>query len=265
MNKDLIKNKAISIFTMVIILTVLYGTCYMWFYRSIEVDVMKPVQLIYDGESGVAHVRVQTQNNHVNQRISQFYDSVSYQVKPNEDLKNGDTIMVYASFDQDLAKRYHIQPYHTQMEVIVEQLPEKIDSIFQLPYEYQNALKERGEAYLDKNEKNILTNDFYDVDMEAEEEFEQREFITRYFLKAHDVQQHDRILDIYLLHGNQDVICYGVTYSGINTSFDANQVNVYGEKLYFHEEHDYKDEKQLSTLLKRRYHMYDLYELNTNE
>ena len=50
-----------------------------------------------------------------------------------------------------------------------------------------------------------------------------------------------------------DMICYGVTYSGINTSFEAEKVSVYGEKLYFHNEQDFNDEDKLMLLLKRRY------------
>ena len=266
MNKDLIKNKAISIGTMVLILCILYGTCYMWFYRMIEVDLMKPIQLVYDGESGVASVSVTSDINLVNQRIIQFYDSVTYVIEPNEQLSNGDTIKITASFDEELAQRYHIQPIHETKLVKVENLPDKIDSIFQLPYEYQKALKQRGEDYLKKNQQAIMETDFYDVDLETSLKFKQQEYVGRYFLKAHDVQQHDRILDIYLLYadGEQDnnMICYGVTYSGINTAFDAEKVSVYGEKVYFQSQPDFNQEDELLTLIKRRYQAYDVYELN---
>ena len=266
MDKDLIKNKAVSIGMMILILSTLYGICYMWFYRNIEVDLMKPIQLTYSGESGVASVNITSDVNLVNQRITQFYDSVVYEIEPKSQLSNGDTIKITATFDEELAQRYHIKPIHETKILKVENLPEKIDSIFQLPYAYQKDLKVRGENYLKKNVKSILENDFYEVDLQSGIQFDKQEFVGRYFLKAHDMKQHDRILDIYLIYAKgdkeNDMICYGVTYSGINTSFEAEKVSVYGEKLYFHNEQDFNDEDKLMLLLKRRYQTYDLYELN---
>lgn len=240
----------------------------MWFYRTITVDLMKPAELVYDGESGVASVSVDKTLNHVNQRITQFYESVTYDVEPKSQLSNGDTITITASYDKELAQRFHLEATQVTKEVVVSNLPDKISSIFQLPYDYQNDLKTRGEEYLLKNQTAILESDFYDVDLTSSVTFEKQEYVCRYFLKAHDSKQHDRILDVYLIYASEkdaeesDVIYYGVTYSGINTAFDANRVNVYGEKLYFGEVQDYKDETNLISLLKRRYHMYDIYELN---
>lgn len=254
---------------MILILIILYGVCYMWFYRTITVDLMKPIELVYEGESGIASVSVIKDNNHVNQRITQFYDSVKYDITPNTKLSNGDTITISATYDEELAQRYHLSASNITKEVVVENLPDKIDSIFQLPYDYQKDLKSRGEEYLKKNQLSILETDFYDVDFESFVQFEKQEFVGRYFLKAHDTKQHDRILDVYLIYAKNDehnkesdVIYYGVTYSGINTSFDAKHINVYGEKLYFGELKDYKDKKKLISLLKRRYHMYDIFEVN---
>ena len=92
--------------TMLIIIVSLYVTCYMLFFRTVEVDVTKDAVIEYRGEDGAGKVRVLNRNQNYNQRIQEFMDSITYEVKPSENLKNGDQITIQAEYDETLARRY---------------------------------------------------------------------------------------------------------------------------------------------------------------
>lgn len=259
------KNKAVSMLCMSLILAILYGTCYLWFYRTIDLDVTRSIVLVYDGESGSASVDVKPQYNTVNQRIVQFYESAQYLVEPKENLSNGDVITITVQYDKELAQRYHIQPLNTIREIVVADLPETISSIYEIPFDYLNGLNQKAEAYFEKNLSAILKQDFSDVQPEIELTLKSKELKHRVFLNSVSSQK-DRILDIYALDAQgstedgsaESTIYYCITYTGINDAFQLEDVRVYGEKLYNSAKLDLSKQKACEKLLKQRYDGYEI-------
>lgn len=90
-SQDAVKNKFITSMSMLLIVVSLYVTCYMLFFRTVEVDVTKDAGIEYRGEDGSASVRVINRNQNYNQRIQEFMDSITYEVKPAKKLKNGES------------------------------------------------------------------------------------------------------------------------------------------------------------------------------
>ena len=65
---------------------------YFFFLRNVEIDIMANAQYTYVGENGNASVTVSAKQGDLNQRTQDFLNSVQYEVSPNTDLSNGDTI-----------------------------------------------------------------------------------------------------------------------------------------------------------------------------
>ena len=74
-----------------------------------DIDWLKPHHT-YVGENGNASVTVSAKQGDLNQRTQDFLNSVQYEVSPNTDLSNRDTIHVTATYDEALANQYHYQP-----------------------------------------------------------------------------------------------------------------------------------------------------------
>lgn len=55
-SQDAVKNKFITSMSMLLIVVSLYVTCYMLFFRTVEVDVTKDAGIEYRGEDGSASV-----------------------------------------------------------------------------------------------------------------------------------------------------------------------------------------------------------------
>ena len=118
---------------MFLIIASLYVTCYVLFFRTIEVDVTKNANLQFIGESSSASVKVSNEYNTYNQRIQEFMDSITYEATPNTNLSNGDVISIIATYDEELAQQYHIQPIETTKQIVVKNLPERIQNAGEIP------------------------------------------------------------------------------------------------------------------------------------
>ena len=109
--KEAMKSKTITSICMLAIIISLYATCYMLFFRTVDVDLTKDISIVYDGESGSASVKVFNSITDYNQRKQEFMDSVAYKVSPKKNLQNGDTLLISSTYDEDLADQYHIHPF----------------------------------------------------------------------------------------------------------------------------------------------------------
>ena len=137
--------------SMLLIVVSLYVTCYMLFFRTVEVDVTKDAGIEYRGEDGSASVRVINRNQNYNQRIQEFMDSITYEVKPAKKLKNGDELTITARYDETLASRYHVNPIQTVRRVKVKDLPERFADVNEIPASFLSTLDDRTRSYLNKN------------------------------------------------------------------------------------------------------------------
>lgn len=254
---------------MLVILLSLYATCYMLFFRTTDVDVTENITLTYHGESESAFVEVINDKANYNQRIQEFIDSIQYSVDPSTNLKNGDSIMVSADYDDELANRYHIQPIHTEREIIVKDLPERLNDSKQLTSDFVTMLTKRSESYLKKHIDQILNEDFTVFYLNAEPKLVETRNVYRLFLDAKDNTQKDKVVDIYTIKAKGDVntsvdglqleekeslIYYMITYNEINTSLTVTNETIYGEKVMLSEGVDLLNTEAFQAYLTSKYH-----------
>ena len=266
--KDATKNKMISALCLGLIIISLYGTCYLLFFRTTGIDVTKDVEIAYRGENGSASVMVRNKNLNYNQRIQEFMDTVSYQVKPQRNLKNGDMITITAGYDEKLASRYHIDATHLTREVMVSNLPIRYENASQIPQTLLDTINDSSEAYLKKNISSILDDDFTNFYISSKPELLSYQRMYRVFLHSKEQDTRDRILDIYAvsargevnvsskeekLEPKEDTIYYMITYNEINTSEKIPAEDIYGEKIITSSSQDLSKESEFQKYMKSKY------------
>ena len=114
-------------------------------------DIMANAQYEYTGENGTATVSVTSKQGDLNQRVQEFLDTVTYQVSPNSDLKNGQVLHVSATYDKNLAAQYHYKPVSTQTTITVQGLPNRYDSLAQIKKSLIKDAKKEAINYVKKN------------------------------------------------------------------------------------------------------------------
>jgi len=87
-SKETIKSKAIYLVSLLLMCVGLILVAYFFFLRTIELDVTKNIRLYYSGENGRASVEAKSGEEDLNQRIQEFYDTLTYTIEPNEALSN---------------------------------------------------------------------------------------------------------------------------------------------------------------------------------
>lgn len=251
---------------MFLIIASLYITCYVLFFRTVEVDVTKDANLQFVGESNSASVKVSNEYKTYNQRIQEFMDSITYKATPNTNLANGDVISIIASYDEELAQQYHIQPIETTKQIIVENLPERIQNIDEISNDFLNQLQELGENYLKKNMNSILQEDFTQFSLHASPKLIEQTKKYMVFLSAKLNAHKDKIIEIYEIKAEgmentskseehlelkENTIYYMITYNEINTSLQLREENIYGEKMIWSKQLTKKTE--INAYLNQRY------------
>lgn len=251
---------------MFLIIASLYITCYVLFFRTVEVDVTKDANLQFVGESNSASVKVSNEYKTYNQRIQEFMDSITYKATPNTNLANGDVISIIASYDEELAQQYHIQPIETTKQIIVENLPERIQNIDEISNDFLNQLQELGENYLKKNMNSILQEDFTQFSLHASPKLIEQTKKYMVFLSAKSNAHKDKIIEIYEIKAEgmentskseehlelkENTIYYMITYNEINTSLQLREENIYGEKMIWSKQLTKKTE--INAYLNQRY------------
>lgn len=229
-----IKNKVLTISCMLAIMLSLFLVCYLFFFRSITIDLSADMEVIYEGESGSATVSVLNHNKNINQRTQEFLDSIQYQVTPNQNLSNGSVIQIVASYDHSLATKYHIQVVNETKEVSVEGLAERFSQAADINQEYQEFLTTTAQNFFDRNMEWILNEDFANFS-DGKMELVNQERIYRVFLKSMSLENRDKILDVYQITAKQDAkeytINYFLVYDGVNSKKELKDENIYGEKV----------------------------------
>lgn len=245
-HKLLEKNKLLFLFCILFIMTSLFLTCYVFFFRTITIDVTKHMDIVYSGESGEATVTVTNNAYNLNQRTQEFLDSISYQVTPKSKLANGTKINIVARYDKNLMNKYHIKVINETKEIIVEGLPERFSDAKAIDEEFQKTMDAYAQRYFDKNKDDILKDDFTAFYGGSHRELLSNTREYRVFLKANSHDNKDKVVDIYKLtakgmvnmaKGKEElkeqeaVLYYMITYDDINTSRKLKEENVFGEKV----------------------------------
>ncbi len=264
-HKLLEKNKLLFLFCILFIMTSLFLTCYVFFFRTITIDVTKHMDIVYNGESGDATVNVSNNAYNLNQRTQEFLDSITYQVTPKSKLTNGTKIKIVANYDQSLMNKYHIQVINETKEVVVEGLPERFQDAKAVDTEFQKTLDIYAQRYFEKNQEGILKQDFTDFYSGSHREMVKNERLYRVFLKADSHDNKDKIVDIYKLTAKGMVntattkedlteqeadLYYMITFDNINSSRKLKEENVFGEKILGIE---VTDQESLTQALHQKY------------
>lgn len=244
--KLLEKNKLLFLFCILFIMTSLFLTCYVFFFRTVTIDVTKHIDIEYSGESGEATVTVSNNAYNLNQRTQEFLDSISYQVTPKSKLTNGTKLQIVAKYDENLMNKYHIKVINETKEVVVEGLPERFNEAKEIDADFQKTMDVFANRYFEKNRDEILKEDFTEFYSGSHRELVNNEHVYRVFLKANTHDNKDKVVDIYRLiakgmvnisKGKEELVeqeaelYYMITYDDINSSRRLKEQNVFGEKI----------------------------------
>lgn len=239
MKSDATKNKMIYFLALGSMCTLLILVMYNFFYRTIEIDIMKYARLVYTGENGSANVTVVTKTEDFNQRTQEFLDSIEFEVSPDNNLSNGDIIHVTATYDDILANQYHYKSIHTEEDFVVEGLNNRFESKDAISSDYLDDILKQSETYIKEHAQQI-----YDLDptIESKEspKLNQSKILYSTFLKSKSNQTSDRILSVFQLDYKAEdsiqTIYYLVCVPNINDGNVVQTQDIYGEKAYLSQE-----------------------------
>lgn len=234
MNKTCLKNKMITSIAMISIIISLSLVSYYFFLRTNQVDICAYALVQYNGESGNAKAKASLSQKNFNERIQIFMDSVEFKVTPNDNLKNGDIITIEASYDEEIANRYHIKPTNYKKTMAVSDLPQRLNNAKDISYSFLLEVNDKGQNYLTKYHDDIV-KDFNALNHDNIE-IKDIALLSRLFMNSKYNSYTDMIVDIYQMQAfdgtNEETIYYLVFYSEINDSFTIYDENVYGEKMF---------------------------------
>lgn len=239
---EMVKNKLLFLFCMLMIMSSLFLVCYICFFRTVTIDVTKDMKIEYSGESGAATVTITNTSSNLNQRTQEFLDTIVYTVTPNAKLSNGTNITIQARYNQEIAEKYHIQVVNETKEITVTGLAERFTDVNQITKAFQKKIDQAGSDYLDKNMNEILQVSFDAFDHDSDIQLVDQKRTNRLFLKSLNKENKDKIIDIYQIFAKgmvskknqaqtaqEDAVYYVITYDNINSSMQMRDESVFGE------------------------------------
>ena len=242
-SKERIKNKWIYFIALLSICLGLFLMSYFSFLRTIEVDMTKNVKITYDGEQGRAHAHAKCAMTDLNQRLQSFYDSIEYEIEPNGNLSNGDTILIKAHYDESLAQEYHYDPIHLEKEFTVKGLPNRFENYQQIPQDYVNAIQKAMEGFLKDKQKEIFKVEF--AMPESKPSIENKNVVYSAFLNSKSGDKTDRMVNVYRMvytvNEQEYVLYYLVCVPEINDRQEIAEQDIFGQKAYITESETYGD------------------------
>lgn len=230
------KNKLVYFVCFGAMLAILTSVYYICFFREIRVDLTQNLTITFVGENGNGSIQTKRHDYNYNQRIEPFYESLSEELSANGSLSNGDEVEIAVKYNEDLAKQLHIVVTQNTMTFTVQGLSQRYESKVDISNEYMDMLMKESSAYLKKDIDRILREDFT---FEKNAQYKEEQLIQRVFLKADNVEEHDRIIFVYKItaqgettnNGLQDdTIYYMVVFDDVNDNLDLKDNQVYGEK-----------------------------------
>ena len=237
MNSEKTKNKLIYFLALGSMCLALVLIMYNFFYKTVEVDVMKNIELVYTGENGSASVTVENNTEDLNQRIQEFMETVEYEVSPNSNLSNGDTIHIIATYDDELSMTYHYQPINTEKEFIVQGLNNRFESKDDIPENYLNEILTESENYITEPADEIF---HLDPETASQEDVSLNNISQLYCAFLKSTQTSDRIISVYQLdYASKEqavTIYYLVCVPNINDGNRVIRQDIYGETAYLSSE-----------------------------
>ena len=235
--EERIKNKIIYFIALFIICSGLFLMSYFSFLRTIEVDMTKKVKITYTGEQGRAKAEAKCAMTDLNQRLQSFYDSIEYDIEPNENLNNGDVIRVHATYDEDLAQEYHYKPVHLEKEFTVKGLYNRYENYGQIPKPYVKKIFKEMDRYLNDKKREIFQIEFSKP--KAKPDVVESPVVYSAFLNSKSSEKTDRMVNIYRLvyefEEQTYVLYYLISIPEINDSQEIQEQDIFGQKAYLTE------------------------------
>lgn len=238
MEQEKIKDKVIYFVSIITMGLILISMAYFFFLRTVEIDITENINVTYTGENGMATVEVSARKEDLNQRMQEFLDTVDFEVTPNHDLSNGEVVTITATYDENLAQRYHYQITNTTTELTVEGLQDRYTSLSEIDSAYLEEALEAGRSYVQDHSQEIL--ELNDSTVDENWKLENLQVSYAAFLKSNTSEATDRIIQIcqldFVWKNQTKTLYYLVCVPEIN---DGNQVqtqDIFGERAYMSEQ-----------------------------
>lgn len=238
MEQEKIKDKVIYFVSIITMGLILISMAYFFFLRTVEIDITENINVTYTGENGMATVEVSARKEDLNQRMQEFLDTVDFEVTPNHDLSNGEVVTITATYDENLAQRYHYQITNTTTELTVEGLQDRYTSLSEIDSAYLEEVLEAGRSYVQDHSQEIL--ELNDSTVDENWQLENLQVSYAAFLKSNTSEATDRIIQIcrldFVWKDQTKTLYYLVCVPEIN---DGNQVqtqDIFGERAYMSEQ-----------------------------
>ena len=237
-----LKNKCIYVVCFAAMLGVLGTVYYACFFREIHMDLTHNVEVSFVGENGSGHIEIERHDLNYNQRIQPFYDSLSTSFSSDGTLTNGDEVTVTIMYDNALAEKFNIVIDENTMLRTVEGLAQRFSSKDEITADFLRRVTEKCERYMKSHMDYILGQDF---NFASDAALIDQRMLQRVFLKANDMQIHDKIIDIYQMKAEgkkedgsvyQETIYYMLVFDDINSNMQLSDHQIYGEKALYTEE-----------------------------
>lgn len=263
MNKEKLMSKLIYFGSIIAMCAILILLTYNFFLRTIRIDVMKDIDLIYVGENGNATVSAVNTAEDLNKRTRLFLDSITYTIEPNENLSNGDTIHVTAQYNEAIASQYHFQAVNVEKDFVVESLNYRYETLEDIDRDYLEKIIEETQNYVEDSKNQIWKLN----SLSEKATFTSSEVLYKAFMKSDKMDVSDRVLVVYKLiytvQEEERIIYYTVTVPDIN---DGNVVSsdIFGEKAYLRENE--LAEESIETYVQRIYgSQFDIQQIQESE
>ncbi len=234
MNSEKLTSKFIYFGAIIAMCSILILLTYNFFLRNIRIDVMKGIEFTYIGESGNASVTAVNAADDLNKRTQEFLDTVTYTIEPNENLSNGDTIHVVASYSEAVASQYHFQAKNVEKDFIVDSLNYRYASFEDIDENYLKKMIQAAQEYVEDSKNQIWKLN----SLNEKGTYQNSQILYEAFMKSNTQEVSDRILVvfklIYTVQEEEKNIYYTVTVPDVN---DGNVVSndIFGEKAYLTE------------------------------
>lgn len=239
MEQEKIKDKVIYFISIITMGTILISMAYFFFLRTVEIDITENIEVSYIGENGMATIDVSARKDDLNQRMQEFLDTVDFEVSPNHDLSNGEVVTITATYDENLAQRYHYQITNTTTELTVEGLLDRYASLSQIAPSYLEDVLEAGRSYVQDHSQEILALNG-STDEDENWKLDNLQVTYAAFLKSYSSEATDRIIQICRLDftwkDQTRTLYYLVCVPEINDGNEVQTQDIFGERAYMSEQ-----------------------------
>lgn len=206
----------------VIVLVISCGAVWATYYNYTSVNVLKNVKLSYDGVSGDATAKVQSNKiayNGDDQDVKDFLNSITYSLSENSNISNGDTITVTAEYDQSKAKSLKLKLTDTTKNITVRNLAHRYDDVSDIPSEMFTELYNRADDIMNNDAYKDVENNDYDLT-----------FARAFFVKDDDSDTGDCFVSCYKVVDTYDDGTSGSFYAytyvfDLNSSYTDDSPN----------------------------------------